>query len=33
MIGTVLRISVINLRRDRVVQAMTFLLPILFFSI
>ncbi len=33
MIGTVLRISLINLRRDRVAQAMTFLLPILFFSV
>jgi ABC-2 type transport system permease protein len=33
MIGTVLRIGFINLRRDRVVLAMTFLLPILFFSI
>ncbi len=33
MIGTVVRISLINLRRDRVAQAMTFLLPILFFSV
>jgi ABC-2 type transport system permease protein len=33
MTGTLLRISFINLRRDRVVQALTFLLPILFFSI
>ncbi len=33
MIGTVIRISLINLRRDRVAQVMTFLLPILFFSI
>ena len=32
MIGTVLRIGWISLRRDRVVQALTFLLPILFFS-
>ena len=33
MIGTVVRVSLINLRRDRVAQAMTFLLPILFFSV
>ena len=33
MIGTLLKISFTNLRRDRVAQAMTFLLPILFFSI
>jgi ABC-2 type transport system permease protein len=33
MIGTLLRISWTNLKRDRVTQAMTFLLPILFFSI
>ncbi len=33
MIRTLLRISLINLRRDRVVQAMTFVLPIVFFSI
>lgn len=33
MIGTLLRVSFTNLRRDRVAQAMTFLLPILFFSI
>jgi len=33
MIGTLLRIGFINLRRDRVVQALTFLLPIMFFSI
>jgi ABC-2 type transport system permease protein len=33
MIGTVLRISWLNLRRDRVAQAMTFLLPLAFFSI
>jgi ABC-2 type transport system permease protein len=33
MIGTLLRIGWINFRRDRVVQALTFLLPILFFSI
>ncbi len=33
MIGTLLRISWINLKRDRVAQALTFLLPILFFSI
>jgi ABC-2 type transport system permease protein len=33
MIGTVLRIGWINLKRDRVVQALTFVLPIMFFSI
>ena len=33
MIATLLRISWTNLRRDRVAQALTFLLPILFFSI
>lgn len=33
MIGTLLRIGWINIRRDRVVQALTFLLPIIFFSI
>jgi ABC-2 type transport system permease protein len=33
MIGTLLRIGWINLKRDRVVQALTFVLPILFFSI
>jgi len=33
MIGTLLRIAWINLRRDRVAQAMTFALPIMFFSI
>jgi ABC-2 type transport system permease protein len=33
MIGTVLRISWLNLSRDRVAQAMTFLLPLAFFSI
>ena len=33
MIGTLLRIGWINLRRDRVAQALTFLLPIVFFSI
>ena len=33
MISTLLRIGFINLRRDRVVQALTFLLPIMFFSI
>jgi ABC-2 type transport system permease protein len=33
MITTLLRISWTNLRRDRVAQALTFLLPILFFSI
>ena len=33
MIATLLRISWTNLKRDRVAQALTFLLPILFFSI
>lgn len=33
MIGTLLRISFINLRRDRVAQSLTFLMPIIFFSI
>jgi ABC-2 type transport system permease protein len=33
MIGTLLRIAWINLRRDRVAQAMTFALPVMFFSI
>ena len=33
MIPTLIRIALITLRRDRVVQAMTFLLPIIFFSI
>lgn len=33
MIGTLLKVSFTNLRRDRVAQAMTFLLPVLFFSI
>ena len=33
MIGTLLRISWTNLRRDRVAQALTFALPILFFTI
>jgi ABC-2 type transport system permease protein len=33
MIGTLLRIAWINLSRDRVAQALTFLLPIIFFSI
>ncbi len=33
MIATVLRIAWINLSRDRVAQAMTFLLPVAFFSI
>lgn len=33
MIPTLIRIAWINLRRDRVAQALTFLLPILFFSI
>src|SRR5713226_6793561 len=33
MIPTLLRISWTNLRRDRVAQSMSFLLPIIFFSI
>jgi len=33
MIGTLLRISWTNLRRDRVAQALTFALPVLFFTI
>jgi ABC-2 type transport system permease protein len=33
VIGTVLRIAFTNLRRDRVAQALSFLLPIVFFSI
>jgi len=33
MIGTLLRIGVINVKRDRVVLALTFLLPVMFFSI
>lgn len=33
MIATILRISWLNLRRDRVAQALTFVLPIIFFSI
>lgn len=33
MLATLLRIGWISLKRDRVVQALTFLLPILFFSI
>jgi len=33
MIGTFLRIGWLNLKRDRAAQAMTFLLPIIFFSI
>jgi linearmycin/streptolysin S transport system permease protein len=33
MIGTLLRIGWINLKRDRAAQALTFLLPIVFFSI
>ncbi|MGH7730479.1 MAG: ABC transporter permease, partial [Candidatus Eiseniibacteriota bacterium] len=33
MIPTLLRVGLINLRRDRVVQAMVFFLPIVFFSI
>src|SRR5262245_54348537 len=33
MIWTLVRVAWVNLRRDRVAQAMTFLLPIMFFSI
>lgn len=33
MIGTLMKISWTNLRRDRVAQALTFVLPIVFFSI
>ena len=33
MIGTLLRIGYLNVRRDRVVLALTFLLPVMFFSI
>ena len=33
MMGTLLRSSWINLKRDRVAQALTFALPIIFFSI
>ena len=33
MIATLLRVSWTNLKRDRVAQALTFLLPVLFFSI
>lgn len=33
MIGTVLRVGWLNLKRDRVAQALTFLLPVVFFSI
>src|ERR1041385_3300497 len=33
MIGTILRVSFLNLRRDRVVLALAFVLPVLFFSI
>ena len=33
MIGTLLKINWTNLKRDRVAQALTFLLPIVFFSI
>ena len=33
MIATLLRIGFLNVRRDRVVLALTFLLPIIFFSI
>src|SRR5262245_15138461 len=32
-LGPLLRISTLNLRRDRVVLALTFLLPVMFFSI
>jgi len=33
MIGTLLRLGYLNVRRDRVVLALTFLLPVIFFSI
>ena len=33
MIPTLLRIGWLNLKRDRTAQAMTFVLPIMFFSI
>jgi ABC-2 type transport system permease protein len=33
MIGTVVRIGFVNLRRDRVAQVLTFVLPVAFFSI
>ena len=33
MIGTLLHVALLILRRDRVMQVMVFLLPILFFSI
>lgn len=33
MIGTLLRIGTLNVKRDRVVLALTFLLPVMFFSI
>lgn len=33
MIGTILRIGWLNLKRDRVAQALTFVLPVIFFSI
>src|SRR5262245_44224667 len=33
MISTILRISLINLRRDRVAFMLTFILPVIFFSI
>jgi ABC-2 type transport system permease protein len=33
MIGTLLRIGWLNLKRDRAAQALTFLLPVIFFSI
>src|SRR5215203_5371575 len=33
MIPTILKLGWLNLRRDRVAQALTFLLPIVFFSI
>lgn len=33
MIGTIMKTSLLHLRRDRVVQAFTFLLPIAFFSV
>ena len=33
MIATIVRVGWLNLKRDRAAQAMTFLLPIIFFSI
>ena len=33
MLGTVLRVNWLNLKRDRVAQGLTFVLPIAFFTI